>query len=69
MCNNTDNRSVSSMIQAHSGAVKQFSFSFAFDAPTLWNDLPDEVCACPTIESFQRKLKAYLFNKAYPRQF
>ena len=47
-------------------SVKQFSFSFAFDAPTLWNDLPDDVRACPTIGSFRRKLKAYLFNKAYP---
>ena len=47
----------------------QFSFSFAFDAPTLWNDLLDEVRACLIIWSFCRKLKTYLFNKAYPPSF
>ena len=47
-------------------SVKQFASSFAYDAPTLWNELPDEVCASPTSEIFRRKLKAYLFNKAYP---
>ena len=37
---------------------------FSFDAPTLWSDLPDKVCACPTIGSFRQKLKAYLLTKA-----
>ena len=47
-------------------SAKHFTASFAFDAPTVWNDLPGEVRASPAIGTFRRKLKAYLFNKAYP---
>ena len=47
-------------------SVKEFTISFVFDAPTLWNELSDEVRASPTIGSFGQQLKAYLFNKAYP---
>ena len=35
-------------------STKQFGFSFAFDAPTIWNALPNEVRACPSIGSFRR---------------
>ena len=28
-------------------SVKQFGYSFAFDAPTVRNALPDEICASP----------------------
>ena len=34
----------------------QFGYSFAFDAPTL----PDEICACPSLASFRKQLKTYL---------
>ena len=47
-------------------STKQFGFSFAFDAPTVWNSLPEDICASPTIASFRKKLKTYLFAKAYP---
>ena len=47
-------------------STKQFSASFAFDAPKIWNDLPAEVRSASTLLSFRRKLKAYLFQKAYP---
>ena len=47
-------------------SAKQFGHSFSFNAPTVWNALPDEVCASPSVNSFRRKLKASLFNKAYP---
>ena len=40
--------------------------SFAFDAPTMLNELPGDVRAAPMIVSFRRKLKAYLVNKAHP---
>ena len=46
--------------------TKQFGFSFAFDAPTVWNSLPEDICASPTIASFRKKLKTYLYAKAYP---
>ena len=47
-------------------STKQFGFSFAFDAPTVWNSLPEDIRASPTIVSFRKKLKTYLYTKAYP---
>ena len=47
-------------------STKQFGFSFAFDAPTVWNSLPEDICASSTIASFRNKLKTYLYAKAYP---
>ena len=47
-------------------STKQFGFSFAFDAPIVWNSLPEDICASPTIASFRKKLKTYLYAKAYP---
>ena len=45
---------------------KHFGHSFAFDAPTLWNDLPDDVCSAPTLACLRKKLKSYVFDKAFP---
>ena len=36
------------------------------DAPTVWNSLPEDIRASPTIASFRKKLKTYLYAKAYP---
>ena len=36
-----------------------FGHSFAFDAPTVWNHLPTLTC-------FRKRLKSYLFHKAFP---
>ena len=47
-------------------STKQFGFSFAFDAPTVWNSLAEDIRASPTIASFRKKLKTYLYAKAYP---
>ena len=44
----------------------QVHFSFAFDAPTVWNSLPEDIRASPTIASFRKKLNTYLYTKAYP---
>ena len=38
-------------------STKQFGFSFAFDAPTVWNSLPEDIRASPTIASFRRSSK------------
>ena len=43
-----------------------FGRSFAFDAATVWNHLPDEVRSAPTLACFRKRLKSYLFNKAFP---
>ena len=45
---------------------RHFGHSFAFDAPTLWNDLPEDVHSAPTLACFRKKLKSYLFDKAFP---
>ena len=37
-----------------------------FDAPTVWNDLPDEVPSAPTVACFRKRLKLHLFIKAFP---
>ena len=47
-------------------SVKQFGNSFAFDAPTVWNALPDTIRASPLLASFRRHLKTHLYTKAYP---
>ena len=43
-------------------STKQFGFSFAFDAPTVWNSLPEDIHASPTIASFRKKLKTCLYT-------
>ena len=47
-------------------SVQKFTISVAFHAATMWNELPGDVRAAPTIGSFTSKLEAYLFNKTYP---
>ena len=47
-------------------SVKQFGYSFAFDAPSVWNALPEEIHASPSLASFRKCLKTYLYTKAYP---
>ena len=42
-------------------SVKQFGNSFAFDAPSIWNALPDENRASPSLASFRKQLKTYLY--------
>ena len=39
--------------------------SFAFDAPKISNDLPQDVRSATSVASFRKKLKTYLFAKAY----
>ena len=39
---------------------------FAFDAPMVWNHLPDEVRSAPTLTCFRKRLKSHLFKKAFP---
>ena len=45
---------------------KHFGLSFAYDAPRIWNDLPDDVRSAKSLSSFRKKLKTYLFENAYP---
>ena len=34
----------------------------------VWNDLPDDICSATALSSFRRKLKTYLFSKAFQSQ-
>ena len=43
-----------------------FCNSFTMDAPKIWNEIPDDVRSATSIASFRKKLKTYLFAKAYP---
>ena len=41
-------------------------FHFVFDAPTVFDKLPDEICPSSFIVSFRKKLRSFLFLEAYP---
>jgi hypothetical protein len=43
-----------------------FNCSFDVDAPDLWNDLPFEIRTSTNHLDFRKKLKTYLFRKAFP---
>ena len=42
--------------------------SLAFDAPKIWNELPNDVHSVTSVASFSEKNKTYVFAKAYPPQ-
>ena len=45
---------------------KHFGHSFAFDAPTVWNDLHDRGLFCPNSHLFQKKVKIVSLQKGIP---
>ena len=47
-------------------SIYQIQIWLTYDAPMIWNDLPDEVRSANSLASFRSKLKSYLFGKAYP---
>ena len=49
-------------------SYKQINYggrSFAYAAPKLWNSLPTDIRQASSVDSFKRKLKTYLFGKAF----
>jgi len=42
------------------------SRAFNVSGPRIWNGLPDEVVSAPTLSSFRRRLKPFLFQQSYP---
>ena len=38
---------------------------FAFDAPKIWNVLPNDVCSATSVASFRKNLKTSMFAKTY----
>ena len=47
-------------------SAKQFGLSFTFVAPTIYNDMPDDVPFAINLFSIGKKLKYYLFAKFIP---
>ena len=47
-------------------SVKHFGYSFAFDAASLWNAFLDEIPVSPSVASFRKQLRTYLYKKVYP---
>jgi len=46
--------------------LRNYGFrSFSVAAPQLWNALSSDIRACDNISEFKRKLKTYLFRKAF----
>ena len=39
--------------------------AFAKAGPTLWNDLPDDICKASSAKNFKNKLKTFLFRNAF----
>ena len=39
--------------------------AFSYAGPAVWNLLPDDLRRTPTIDSFKRKLKTYVFISAF----
>ena len=46
-------------------SVRQFGYSFAFDALNVWNAVPGEIPVSLSVASFRKQLKTYLFTKTY----
>ena len=42
------------------------SRSFNVSAPRIWNGLPEDVASAPSLSTFRRRLKTYLFQQSYP---
>ena len=58
----------SSKTLLHVPFVKNKTFavrSFSVAAPTLWNNLPEELQNCPSVEVFKKHLKTYLFTRTF----
>ena len=39
--------------------------AFSVAAPELWNNLPEDIKSANSIDDFKRKLKSFLFMRAY----
>ena len=58
----------STEIRLEPGSFTQRTFgarSFAYFSPQLWNALPNDIRATPSLNAFKSHLKTYLFRKHY----
>ena len=47
-------------------SIKHFSNSFSHYAPVLWNSFPFQIRNSPSVASFRKRLKTYLYNSSFP---
>ena len=47
-------------------SAKHFGLSFAYDAPKIWNVLPDDARSATSLHSFRKKPKTYSLCKSIP---
>ena len=40
--------------------------AFSVVAPRLWNSIPPEICAAPSLGIFKNKLKTWMYQWAFP---
>jgi len=40
--------------------------AFPVAGPTIWNSLPDNVISAPSLSTFRRRLKTFLFQASFP---
>ena len=46
--------------------LRNYGFrSFSVASPQLWNEMPIEIRSCDGLNDFKKKLKTYLFRKAF----
>ena len=57
---------ISQFVTSVHKSTKHFGLSFAYDAPKIWNDLPDDVRSASSANIVKKRLKAYILSKAYP---
>ena len=57
-------------INCNSSHTSKFQLNYSFDyiAPRNWNSLPDIVRLAPSVLTFRKKLKTYLFWQAFSSQ-
>ena len=54
------------MMKSQAKLMVHFGLSFAYDAPKIWNDLPDDVRSATSLHSFRKKLETVLFKHIHP---
>jgi hypothetical protein len=50
------------LLEVNASSTSAGGRSFSRAAATVWNDLPEEVKNCPSVDAFKSKLKTYLFS-------
>ncbi len=59
-----------SLLKVPTTKTKTFgSRAFTYAAPTVWNELPENIKKSNNVESFKKMLKSHYFKKSYGKSF